>query len=72
MVVDPEFIFIDRKGNPTNEMVTEVSADQAYMNNFHPEYTAMLDFVRDTEHTQNNLIDAKLEDILAIRRSLWT
>ena len=72
MAVDPAFIFIDRKGNPTNEIITEVSADQAYLNNLHPEYTAMLDVVRDIEHTQNNLIDTKLEDLLAIRRSLWT
>jgi len=65
---DPEFIFVDVNGNPTNEMVR---AD-GHMNKFHPLYNTMLRTIRDIENTQNNLIDAKLEDILAIRRSLWT
>jgi hypothetical protein len=72
MAIDPEFIFVDVDGNPTNEMIKSKDADGAYINRFHPEYTAMLDTIRDIENAQNNLIDAKLEDILAIRRSLWT
>lgn len=72
MAKDPEFIFIDRHGKPTNEMVDVEHAGGAYINRFHPEYTAMLENVHHIEHTQNNLIDTKLEDLLAIRRNLWT
>lgn len=68
MANDPEFIFVDASGNPTNEMVTA----GGNMNKFHPQYHAMLNTIHDIENTQNNLIDTKLEDILAIRRSLWT
>jgi len=68
MATDPEFIFVDVNSNPTNEMIT----GDGYMNKFHPQYNLMLNTIREIENTQNNLIDAKLEDILAIRRSLWT
>jgi hypothetical protein len=42
------------------------------MNRFHPEYSKLLNDIHDMEEKQNKLIDTKLEDLLAIRRSLWT
>jgi hypothetical protein len=67
---DPPFIFLDSDNNPTNEFVTSTSTHQ--MNRFHPEYSKMLDTIHEMEERQKNLIDTKLEDLLAVRRSLWT
>ena len=73
---DPEFLFLDSNDNPTNEFSssTQVIGKQNYsvMNKFHPDYSKLLENVHDIEESQKNLIDMKLEDLLAIRRSLWT
>jgi hypothetical protein len=73
---DPPFIFLDSNDNPTNEFTSsnQVIGKQHYsvMNRFHPDYSKLLENVHDIEESQKNLIDMKLEDLLAIRRSLWT
>lgn len=70
IIKDPPFIFLDSDNNPTNEFVTSTNTHQ--MNRFHPEYSKMLDTIHDIEEKQNKLIDTKLEDLLAVRRNLWT
>jgi hypothetical protein len=65
---DPEFIFLDSNDNPTNEF----SSSNQVMNRFHPNYSKLLDTIHEMEESQKNLIDTKLEDLLAVRRSLWT
>jgi hypothetical protein len=67
---DPPFLFVDENNTPTNNFVTSTSTHQ--MNRFHPEYSKLLNDIHDMEEKQNKLIDTKLEDLLAIRRSLWT
>jgi hypothetical protein len=42
------------------------------MNLFHPDYRDMLDTLNKMEEDQQKKIDMKLEDLLAVRRSLWT
>jgi hypothetical protein len=73
---DPEFLFLDSNDNPTNEFTSsnQVIKGKNYsvMNRFHPNYSKLLENVHDIEESQKNLIDTKLEDLLAIRRSLWT
>lgn len=69
-VIDPQFIFIDEDNNPTNDFVTSTSTRQ--MHRFHPDYRDMLDTLHAMEEAQHKTIDMKLEDLLAVRRSLWT
>lgn len=67
---DPPFLFVDENNTPTNDFVTSTSTHQ--MLKFHPEYSKLLDDIHDMEEKQNKLIDTKLEDLLAVRRNLWT
>jgi hypothetical protein len=69
-VIDPQFIFVDENNNPTNDFVSSTSTRQ--MNRFHPDYRDMLDTLNKMEEAQQKTIDMKLEDLLAVRRSLWT
>ena len=69
-IIDPQFIFIDENNNPTNDFVTSTSTRQ--MHRFHPDYRDMLDTLNAMEEAQHKTIDMKLEDLLAVRRSLWT
>jgi hypothetical protein len=69
-VIDPQFIFVDENNNPTNDFVSSTSTRQ--MNRFHPDYRDMLDTLNKMEEDQQKTIDMKLEDLLAVRRSLWT
>ena len=67
---DPEFLFVDENNNPTNDFTTSTSTRQ--MNRFHPDYRDMLDTLYNMEVAQHKTIDMKLEDLLAVRRTLWT
>lgn len=69
-VIDPQFLFVDENNNPTNDFASPTS-DRA-MNRFHPDYRDMLDTLNAMEEAQQKTIDMKLEDLLAVRRSLWT
>jgi hypothetical protein len=69
-VIDPQFIFVDENDNPTNDFVSSTSTRQ--MHRFHPDYRDMLDTLNAMEEAQQKTVDMKLEDLLAIRRSLWT
>jgi hypothetical protein len=69
-VIDPQFIFVDEDNNPTNDFVSSTSTRQ--MHRFHPDYRDMLDTLNAMEEAQHKTIDMKLEDLLAVRRSLWT
>jgi hypothetical protein len=42
------------------------------MHRFHPDYRDMLDTLYNMEEAQHKTIDMKLEDLLAVRRTLWT
>lgn len=69
-IIDPQFLFVDEHNNPTNDFVS-YAADRA-MNKFHPDYRDMLDTLHKMEEAQQKTVDMKLEDLLAVRRSLWT
>jgi hypothetical protein len=69
-IVDPQFLFVDENNNPTNDFASPTS-DRA-MNRFHPDYRDMLDTLNAMEEAQHKTIDMKLEDLLAVRRWLWT
>ena len=69
-IVDPQFLFVDENNNPTNDFASPTS-DRA-INRFHPDYRDMLDTLNAMEEAQHKTIDMKLEDLLAVRRWLWT
>lgn len=69
-VIDPQFLFVDENNNPTNDFVSPTSGRA--MNRFHPDYRDMLDTLNAMEEAQKKTVDMKLEDLLGIRRSLWT
>jgi hypothetical protein len=72
-IKDPEFLFVDAEGHPTNEMFYGRDNDgYIYMNKYHPEYLNVLDDIRCLEASQNEMIDANLRELLEIRRGLWT
>ena len=64
---DPPFMFLDSNNVPTNDFSTIFN-----QNTLHPEYVSMLQVINNIEVTQTMIIDMKLEDLLAVRRSLWT
>lgn len=64
---DPEFMFLDSNNIPTNDFSTP-----ANRNTLHPAYAKMLHDINNIEAEQTMIIDMKLEDLLAVRRSLWT
>lgn len=70
---DPEYMFLDVNGNPTNEAFVKDDNGKYYkMNKFHPEYSRLLNQMNDDEVQLNEMIDEKLRILLSIRRYLWT
>ncbi len=70
---DPEHMFLDANGNPTNEAFVKDENGVYYtMNRFHPEYSNLLKEMNTQEELLNEMIDAKLHTLLSIRRYLWT
>lgn len=66
-IEDPEFMFVDSNNIPTNDFSTPYNR-----NTLHPAYEKMLHDINNMEAEQSMIIDMKLEDLLAVRRSLWT
>jgi hypothetical protein len=70
---DPQNMFVDTEGNPTNEVFAKNTQGKFYtMNKFHPEYSKLLENMHVEETRLNAIIDSKLEQLLSIRRYLWT